>query len=1821
MNTLTKLSIKSFLVAFVMLFAFIGNRQAQAQPSGYCVIWPPPDGYSYTWCNSYYFGWISSFKVVESGTGTTIFERTSGDDNCYYYGADEINIKIGRTYDVYFTQTVSYYYYYYYASARFFIDWQMNGNWTDPDEYLGYQGGYSYGRTGPVTWHYRFTVPCSVPPGKTRVRAMVGYYYYNTTNDPCVLGYVYAPYSYYVYGEAEDYVFNFIPDIDGQFPAQDDILAVNEDYDGSDAEHPKPFARMGSTQPAGTALNFKITGPRPSDDIVYEGIDPNTSSIDIDMGGYAQYDMQAARGPYAANGGDGTFRGTRGGEYLVAIQISGAGCPGASYASFTVSWPNDLSSNQIQSPRSNAAPSFYKYPQNSTIQVTGVFQNVGVNDITEFMAYAYIVNSSGDTIYTFQRHWDANNNPEDYTLNATDKATINFGTMRIDQVGIYKVYLYCDLLSAVDQEAFNDYLPRTGDPNYTFEIAYDIQLQAHKMLNPKQDQIVIGNRPVIPSGMFRNVGIYDASDVPAKLNIYKLPSMDLAYSSQLTVEDVPSGRYNTKTEYFPVMTLRETGNYQAELIIAHEDDQVRGDDTLRITFSVEGGLIGTYTVGNGGDFPTIDSLMNVLYYRGVAGNCTFLLTDSHYEVRGEAGNEPAWDFTTTILGLGWNEDEQALRTITFKPSQSKSMTKGSVIIDLYSPNGNGVVFGQSMTPANKYSVYYEYVNYGSIARRYVNFPGYVTFDGGSQKSLKFRVNSFSQGTGNAFYLGRGTDNVTIKNVVIENNTPSLECKTHLPMTSFNPTNGFQFQADTLLNGSNVDGYSAGIVNRSTLFGTEEAQLLRVDTIPNSNNVITGNEIHGFGYGIVSLGIGQLLLENEGDYARFYNKKNEISNNIIYDVCKAGIAAGYEEETMINNNRIFNVSNNSDEVSGIIAGGFGTSMYKGYNNIKLSILGNEISDVESGYMASGIKVEQAQNVYQHPSLGQVYFPDVPEETKVANNAVWNLRTTDADAPRGGIALLTERGANLWTPKDGAYHTRNDQIINNTVILGSNGSISSTAPNAAFSLQSTSNAVFMNNAVALTDMGINANSPVYAGLLYQGVMPEDGGITSDYNVFYTPAGSHGSFASFIETDEDGNNIEFGGRLDYETLSQWRNWTGQDYRSAVGNFLNDMEFVGTAPRQQLRVIKDPAPMGSLLNNRGRRFEWLEKDIEADTRGAAGQNYDIGHDEFTGRLYLSDVEALFINAPSAYKAGSGFFSDAEYIMTTAPVEVKGMVRNSGNLPQNQITLTLNIYREMPNGTFSAVPDLTTTAQTTAQSGVTVEVPFNLTDGNAPDFVPQTYEALRALGEPYVPSDEFMTMLANVTPRYKIEIGIQADQHNQNNMMSKIVRFYIRKSDMRIVASVENSMANLDINSTQDQIAGRLNADSLFSAFAGIDWIIDANNGRHDYDIFDRAGWYGKSVNYKMYRTMWWADGNDKPLTRYQRFDIYDFLNEGNTIEKRNLIVSSQDMVREHSMNNIYNDNYFTDEILRSTYAAPGNPLGVGADNNGNSVIGVALHRNIEEMIASTGYTGDATPQCGLVSVSAAGEGLARASQYYTDHSGAPSDSLVGVATTTLNKNVIYMGVDWRHWARPEYIIRTSIDFIEKNGGTIIPVELTDFDARAIGTRVELNWRTASEYNSDKFEIERTVKTEAGYGIFNKIDEEKAVGRSASPTTYGPIVDNNVQMGTTYAYRLKMIDLTGEFTYSQVKEVTIGGENGAWLGEARPNPVENTSEINFSANGAVTVELYDLTGKLVQVLFNGTVDGVNTLSINAGELTSGTYNVVLKSAGVTLTRSINVIK
>lgn len=1842
------------LGAFFILSA-TGSQYVFSQPTNYCNTCDVAQGYmySYAWCYTWAYGYLTRVRLYDGNTNETSFDRVSGFDASYFFTNVWGRVVLGNLHKL-DIQVYGYYGWYSYWGFRAWIDYNQDGDFFDAGERLNPSNYYVYGYAYSLPLQtVPFTVPVTATPGPTRLRVIGSYYMYDY--GPCFNGYAYdyPPYYFYnygYYGECEDYVVEIGGGVKDTYPDDGDVLYANELYDNSQrmkngvlTDFKKPRAYFYSSPKAGSLMTFRIDGPKPSTNTVYRGLAPWPSTdkeIPIGNAGeeyviqHAEGDFAYPKSPYST----GNFMGNRGGTYRIYAYILES--PTELIQTFTVSWDNDLAVSEIVSPKANVAPSFMKYLRGTTISVKGKFQNVGINPISEFEGWAYILGPlpSLDTVYRSYVHWDTTGGA--LLLRRPGSLEMSFSTFRTNVTGVYRLFMHCNLLSDVDQDDFNDHIPRQGDPYYTFEVQHEIELQANKIIAPPQGAVLLGNRPVIPLGEFKNNGVGDASDVPVKLIVYKLPDLvNPVYQSNKIIQDVPSGKYNTASEYFDVMKLRETGTYKACLIISASEDVVRENDTTCITFTVDGGLIGTYSIGdirNAEDpskwFPTIDSAMNALYYKGLAGSVIFKLTESSYTVSGPKPTDPAWDFTSYIINLGYDAEKQQYNTITWQPSNLKAIQRGSVTINLKAGNGVGVLFGQNMYPTNKYAICNEFSNRGDFVRQYANSPGYIIFDGGPQKALKFVLYSSSSAHGAAFYLGRGSQNIQVKNCLIENATPNIACNVWLPMTSYNPQFGFQFQPDTLQQGSVVTSYSAGIVNRSIVYRNDLlGSALKLDTLPNINNVFKNNEIDGFGYGILSLGIGQLWLDMEGEYGKYYNKNNEYSGNIIGNVCRAGIYLGYEENSLVRNNRIYNVMPSSGEAAGIILGGDGTTDYKGYHTINVTVDGNEISNIVSNSIAYGIKVEQDRNSFQHPRYGVVYFPDINENTKVINNAVWGMKVTNANANRAGIHLFTQRTTanvdavtKLITPLVPEYFTQGDKVVNNTVIMSDDG-ISTNGAIVGIGIQNSKGTIVKNNALALEDNNVTANSPVYSCIFYKGMLPMDADYKSDWNAFWVSPITTGAVYRFIETDENSNILELGSRMEFQNLSQWQMWTKSDINSIEGNFTVDMVKLGTEPKQRLRVRTNPTPIGSILNNRGENLSFVTTDIDGNQRGAAGQVYDIGHCEFDGRLYLTDVEVTTIPTPAAYKSVTGDFNDAEYCMLTSPVEVIARLRNNGTLNQSAIPVHIKIFMETPMGTFNMdSPFLDVTVNATIAPNNSAYVPFHLADGTPEDFVPLTYGDLRRINPEYANTmpAKFKTMENNVTPRYKILVYVESDDYNANNEFSKIVRFYVMRSKLTMLVSTENSWRDITPASDVDHIAGRLNYDSLIAGLFALGWFTDilAEEPREDIDIFDRTSWEVRSIDYKMYRTMFWADGNDKMLTRLERMDIKNFLSNGNTVDKKALVLGSQEMVRELEGK----DQAFLQTVLRAENVYPGNPQGSSVSNNGNKVIGVNVGRNLVQTINKTMFTNDPEPYCGLMSVYEEGEGLARVGYKYEKHDAAPNNDVMGVATTTLTRNVILLGVDWRHFSSNEMILRAVVDYILNNGGRIIPVELVDFKAVPVGNRIDITWATASEPYTDRFEVERAEKTNSGNTNFVKIATEKAAGTSSVLRNYGPIADKNVALGKTYIYRLKMIDVNGEFEYSKEVEVQLTGQSGIWLGDATPNPAGNQARFEFGLPEASNIEitLYDVNGKQVLTIKKGFVQaGTSEVKVDLTSLSSGSYTYVLKVGDLMFSRQLQVVR
>jgi hypothetical protein len=587
------------------------------------------------------------------------------------------------------------------------------------------------------------------------------------------------------------------------------------------------------------------------------------------------------------------------------------------------------------------------------------------------------------------------------------------------------------------------------------------------------------------------------------------------------------------------------------------------------------------------------------------------------------------------------------------------------------------------------------------------------------------------------------------------------------------------------------------------------------------------------------------------------------------------------------------------------------------------------------------------------------------------------------------------------------------------------------------------------------------------------------------------------------------------------------------------------------------------------------------------------------------------------AYRSGSGLFADAEYIMTQAPINVTARMRNNGSASQAGVTITAEIRDQ-----FNAVV-ATNTKVVTVSSGESSDINFDF------NFNPLTYGDMGQIAPA-----PFSTMSKNVTPVYSINVFTPIDENAANNSASKQVRFYLLRSPLRIANSVVNTTSNAnDVLTPVNDRIGRLNNDSLSKALSYV------GMGATSYDLFDRNGWEPRAVNYGMYRTMFWA-GDTNRLTRLQRTDVRTFLAAGIATAKKSLVVASQEILGKHIGLDAVNDEQFTRNVLRATNAATGavksapsgdrTPRAAGYD--AMTVKGLTLALGISETVSKTTnlYDGTTLPMPSLMKVysDAQTNGLARGAYYYVTRDAGVVDSMMGIASNSLNYSVVFLGVDWRHLPRnsvntgSERVVRSIVEFLERSGNIVVPVELAEFNAQRAEANVNVNWATASEKNASHFEVERALISEKGTSTYASVGSVAAQGNSTTKRDYA-FTDGNVSKSNTWSYRLKMVDLDGSSRYSN--EVLIAADVDASTISVTPNPaIERTDitiEVNLKGTGMAEVTLVDLTGRTLRTIASGEMIGQQTFNLSTEELASGIYTVAVRQNGMVTSQTLRIVK
>ena len=174
------------------------------------------------------------------------------------------------------------------------------------------------------------------------------------------------------------------------------------------------------------------------------------------------------------------------------------------------------------------------------------------------------------------------------------------------------------------------------------------------------------------------------------------------------------------------------------------------------------------------------------------------------------------------------------------------------------------------------------------------------------------------------------------------------------------------------------------------------------------------------------------------------------------------------------------------------------------------------------------------------------------------------------------------------------------------------------------------------------------------------------------------------------------------------------------------------------------------------------------------------------------------------------------------------------------------------------------------------------------------------------------------------------------------------------------------------------------------------------------------------------------------------------------------------------------------------------------------------------------------------------------------------------------------------------------------LPVQLSSFSVSPTkANSALLSWATATEQNTDHFEIMRSTTG----NNFEKISSVPAKGNSSSLTNYA-YTDNLLPANFRFIYySLSIVDKDGRKTLSDIKMFRNVNGSPKLITSLSPNPVSRPGHLmlqfNSDKEGSMHAALYDATGKLVKQADMSAVAGLNNGHFHIGEVQPGTYTIV----------------
>ena len=213
-----------------------------------------------------------------------------------------------------------------------------------------------------------------------------------------------------------------------------------------------------------------------------------------------------------------------------------------------------------------------------------------------------------------------------------------------------------------------------------------------------------------------------------------------------------------------------------------------------------------------------------------------------------------------------------------------------------------------------------------------------------------------------------------------------------------------------------------------------------------------------------------------------------------------------------------------------------------------------------------------------------------------------------------------------------------------------------------------------------------------------------------------------------------------------------------------------------------------------------------------------------------------------------------------------------------------------------------------------------------------------------------------------------------------------------------------------------------------------------------------------------------------------------------------------------------------------------------------------------------------------------------------APASSVVAGGTT--NFNIGYSPTVTGTSNAVVNVVNSDPDeapytFAISGNSVVLPVEMVYFRGEKTNEQVKLSWQTATELNNKGFEIQRSAD---GTNNWQSIGFVAAAGNTGLASTY--YFTDRLPLSGINAYRLKQIDLDGNYKLSQIVILNFTGKGGAI--SFYPNPAKNSIALQFNDNKLLNTnaQINTVTGRTVQTI---TLTN-NRQTIDLNKLPSGIY-------------------